>query len=134
MEKIVETVPSNEVFFLIFQPNSARFYDLDPALILKNKDALMRVIKLLDENPSLRLLIEGYANPVLGTDDERQTLLTLSERRASYIARALVNSGVPPERLVSVGEGGSRPVVPLEDRDNWEQNRRVELRLLHGAP
>jgi outer membrane protein OmpA-like peptidoglycan-associated protein len=124
----------SEVFLITFQPSSARFNDLDAALVLKNEETLTRVIALLDEYPDARLLIEGYANPVLGTDDEKPTLLSLSERRAASIARALSDAGVSPERLVPVGEGGLRPIVPIEDRSNWDQNRRVELRLIPPPP
>ncbi|MDR0685796.1 MAG: OmpA family protein [Spirochaetaceae bacterium] len=95
---------------------------------------MLHILSLLDQYPSTRLLIEGYANPVLGTDNEKPTLLTLSGRRAAYIAGILVNSGISPERLVYVGEGGSRPIVPIEDCGNWNQNRRVEIRLIHDIP
>jgi outer membrane protein OmpA-like peptidoglycan-associated protein len=133
VEKVAETAEPaiKDTFVLIFEPNTARFYNLSERAMYKNKDTLLKVIKLLDENPDARLLIEGYANPVLGTQTEaRQTLKPLSENRAAYIANALIACGVSPDRLVSVGEGGNRPLVPREDRTNWEQNRRVELRFI----
>jgi outer membrane protein OmpA-like peptidoglycan-associated protein len=132
VETIIEAEsPLNGVFVLVFAPSSARFYHLDDATILQNKQTLLKVLKLLEDNPAARLLIEGYANPVLGTsEEERQTLKPLSERRAAYIAGAIISCGIAPERLVKVGEGGSRPVASWEDRDRWEENRRVEIRFL----
>jgi outer membrane protein OmpA-like peptidoglycan-associated protein len=68
---------------------------------------------------------------VLGTgQEERETLRPLSRRRADYIANLLTARGVSPDRLIKIGEGSSRVIVPREDRDNWNQNRRVELRFL----
>jgi flagellar motor protein MotB len=132
VERVIETAPHpNNSFVIIFAADSARFDTLDEAVILKNEETLSTVLQLLGAHPSARLLIEGYANPVLGTGEEEQEMLKpLSERRAEYIADTLVSRGVPPERLLKVGEGGNRVVVPWEDRDRWEQNRRVEIRFL----
>jgi hypothetical protein len=131
-EAVIETNPlPRDTFVLIFGANTARFYGIDDAIILQNKKTLLKILKLLDENPDARLLIEGYANPVLGTTaEERQTLRPLSEKRAAYIAGTLISCGISPERLIKVGEGGSRPVAVMEDRENWSQNRRVEIRFL----
>lgn len=134
VEKIVDSDLPNKVFTLVFPPSSPSFDRLDEYAASQNRETMLHIRSLLDQYPSARLLIEGYANPVLGTDNEKPTLLTLSGRRAAYIAGILVNSGISPERLVYVGEGGSRPIVPIEDRGNWNQNRRVEIRLIHDIP
>jgi outer membrane protein OmpA-like peptidoglycan-associated protein len=131
-EVVTETGPSlRDTFVFVFESNIARFYGLDDATIFQNKETLLKILKVLKENPDARLLIEGYANPVLGTvTEEWQMLRPLSEKRAVYIAGALISCGISPERLVKVGEGGSRPVAVMEDRENWRQNRRVEIRFL----
>jgi outer membrane protein OmpA-like peptidoglycan-associated protein len=143
VEKIIETAappaeaeetdkPSiDDTFVIIFQANSAQFYNLDAAAILKNKETLLKVLKLLYENPDTWLIIEGYANPVLGTKtEERRMLMPLSEKRAAYIASALIAFGVSPDRLATIGSGGGYPVAAKEDRENWMQNRRVEMRFV----
>jgi outer membrane protein OmpA-like peptidoglycan-associated protein len=131
-EKAAETAsPLDDTFVFIFAANLALFDTLDEAVNLQNEETLSTVLRLLEENPSVRLLIEGYANPVLGTGKEEwETLRPLSKRRADYIANILVSRGVSSERLVKIGEGGSRVVVPWEDRDHWKENRRVEIRFL----
>jgi hypothetical protein len=132
VERVIETVlPPGNSFVIIFAADSARFDTLDKAIIRKNDEVLGIVLQLLEANPSYRLLIEGFANPVLGTgEEEQEELKPLSERRAEYIADLLIFCGVSPDRLIKVGEGGARVVAPREDRDHWEQNRRVELRFL----
>jgi outer membrane protein OmpA-like peptidoglycan-associated protein len=109
-----------------FPPDTAWFEGLDAALVSQNRETLKEAARLLKERPSAWLLLEGHANPVYGTE---RWLKTLSEERAAYAERALIDWGVSPERLVTVGRGGNRPDVPLEDEEHWGQNRRVDLRI-----
>jgi outer membrane protein OmpA-like peptidoglycan-associated protein len=130
-ERVVEVEsPLNEVFVFIFPPNAARFNDLDEAAAQQNNQTLSRLLTLLEENPGARMLLEGFANPVLGTVLERETLQQLSERRVSYIAVNIIGRGIAADRLLQIGEGGSHPIVARDERERWEQNRRVEVRLL----
>ena len=54
----------------------------------------------------------------------------LSEKRANAVRQALVDLGVPPERLQSRGYGLSRPVTKLTDDESRQRNRRVEIRVV----
>jgi outer membrane protein OmpA-like peptidoglycan-associated protein len=138
VKTVVETVVVEKdvsrgdgVFVVFFQSNGPYFDGLSPETIEENTRTLERVAGLLKENPEARLLIEGYANPVLGTQRESaNALLPLSRQRANFIVQALADLGVSPGRFVVVGEGGANPAVPINDRENWEKNRRVELRIL----
>jgi outer membrane protein OmpA-like peptidoglycan-associated protein len=109
-----------------FPPDIAVFEGLDAGIISQNRAALEEVVRLLKERPSAWILLEGHANPVYGSE---QWLKYLSEERAAYVERALIAQGVSPERLLTVGRGGVRPDVPLEDEEHWGQNRRVDLRI-----
>jgi outer membrane protein OmpA-like peptidoglycan-associated protein len=123
--------PISEIFVLIFEPNGARFDGLDEATARKNEETIATILKLLEDHPTARLFIEGYANPVLGTQkEERQTLRPLSLSRAAYIVHTFMERGIAPERLTYIGEGGIRPVAAFEDRENWGQNRRAEIRII----
>ena len=122
-----------EVFVIMFAPDSDVFDGpgVDADLRAGNNRQLLRVIALLQEHPNARALIEGNANPVTGTQiEEEESLVPLSVRRAAAIVRIFEMYGISRNRLVMLGEGGSRPVVPLEDRENWRHNRRVEIRVL----
>jgi outer membrane protein OmpA-like peptidoglycan-associated protein len=138
VKTVVETVvvekdvPRGDgAFVVFFPPNGPYFNGLSPETIEENTRTLERIAGLLKKHPSARLLIEGYANPVLGTQRESANALRpLSRRRANFIVKALVDLGVSPGRFIAVGEGGANPVVPINDRENWEKNRRVELRIL----
>ena len=51
----------------------------------------------------------------------------LSEARAAAIARILLASGAPADRLRSEGRAATDPVAPNETREGRALNRRVEV-------
>jgi outer membrane protein OmpA-like peptidoglycan-associated protein len=81
-----------------------------------------------------KVMVEGHANPTqpagAARDREETELKRISEARAKAVVDLLVRYGVARNRLSSTGVGGSSPVVPYEDRDNWWKNRRVEFILI----
>jgi outer membrane protein OmpA-like peptidoglycan-associated protein len=56
--------------------------------------------------------------------------MTLSERRATSVVRALVARGVPADRLDPAGFGLERPVADNGTREGRAKNRRVELHVV----
>jgi len=69
-----------------------------------------------------RFAIDGYTD-ARGSEDYNQVLST---ERAKAVADFLVGQGVPPDRLVAIGNGESSPRVP----DPYDPvNRRVEMRI-----
>ena len=51
----------------------------------------------------------------------------LSERRANSVANVLINQGVAPRRVVSIGRGESQPIASNQTAAGRQQNRRVEI-------
>lgn len=51
----------------------------------------------------------------------------LSDRRARTVVDYLVKSGVPSDRLVSIGYGDTRPIAPNDTAEGRATNRRIEL-------
>jgi outer membrane protein OmpA-like peptidoglycan-associated protein len=129
---LTRAVPRSAGVFVVRVPPDGPYFDgLSRETIEENTRILKEVAGLLKKYPSARLLIEGYANPILGTQREAaNTLLPLSQQRARFIFAVLAAEGIARERLVTIGEGGVNPIVPINDRANWEKNRRVELRIL----
>lgn len=78
---------------------------------------------------SRAIAVEGHADAIGGKDFN----LGLSKRRAQSVARALVFSGVPKERLAVAWFGKSKPLVPNTHADGSDnpqgrrRNRRVEV-------
>jgi len=82
-----------------------------------------RLAAFLNENPDRRLLVEGHTD-ARGSDGFNKEL---SARRADAVTEALVQRGIPSERLRSVGLGEDFPVASNETTAGMQQNRRVEI-------
>ncbi len=84
---------------------------------------LAPVAKLLQDDPSLRLTIEGHTDDV-GPQDFN---LRLSQDRAAAVVQALVAAGIPPERLSAAGFGSEKPIGDNGTSEGRARNRRIEL-------
>ena len=51
----------------------------------------------------------------------------LSQRRAQAVASVLINAGVGPQRIRSIGRGEDQPVASNLTPQGQAQNRRVEI-------
>ncbi|MDR1618878.1 MAG: OmpA family protein [Treponema sp.] len=113
---------------IVFPPYTAHFTDGGSwwqPVYNRNMEALAIIAGFLKNHPEYTVHVTGYANPVLGTDEEyRETLLPLSLERAVFIRDELVRLGVDAG-CVTVSGAGSAEVDP----ENPQKNRRVELRF-----
>lgn len=75
----------------------------------------------MEDNPNLRLLLEGHASQV----GPRDYNVALSKRRAETVRQALIQSGVSGERLEIIGYGDTRPMLMGNDEQSHAANRRV---------
>ncbi|WP_027000692.1 PorP/SprF family type IX secretion system membrane protein [Eisenibacter elegans] len=94
---------------------------LRPAL-QKELDSIAAVMK---RYPEQNFVIEGHADAV-GNPDRNQTL---SEARAQFVKDYLVQQGIAPERLRTVGYGQTRPIGDNNTAAGQAANRRVEVRV-----
>ncbi|MGI9463579.1 MAG: peptidoglycan -binding protein [Aestuariivirgaceae bacterium] len=53
----------------------------------------------------------------------------LSSARAIAVVKALIEQGIPPNRLVAAGFGEFQPIDPAETEEAKTKNRRIELKL-----
>ncbi len=84
---------------------------------------LKSILALLNENPGLNFSIEGH------TDNQGNRAINqpLSEKRAAAVRAWLVNKGIAPARLKTVGFGDSRPIDSNDTPEGRANNRRVEF-------
>lgn len=101
------------------------------ALSLGAKRRLDPLISHLREDSSFHVLVEGYSDGT-GTHEVRlQTSLARAEAVKSY----LVESGIPAERVQTLGLGSQYPVAADATEEGRRQNRRVEIVLVRtGGP
>ena len=84
---------------------------------------LTEVATLLQQNPGLRLAVEGHTDNA-GTPAHNQQL---SAGRARAVVAALLAQGIAPDRLSDDGFGATRPLADNATEAGRAQNRRVEL-------
>ncbi len=86
---------------------------------------LNRVIKLMQENPHLKMEVAAH------TDDKgpKDYNLILSNKRAKSVMEYL-SASIPPDRLLAKGYGEDSPKVENKTEENRAINRRVEMRVV----
>lgn len=84
---------------------------------------LARLADVFKSDPQRRAAIEGHTDSVGGASANRD----LSLRRADAVMTALVNLGVPADRLSTRGFGEDSPAASNDSAAGRQLNRRVEI-------
>ena len=92
-------------------------------LLADGSNSMVKIANVFRDNPQRKALIEGYTDSVGGADAN----YALSERRASAVMSALINLGVPAERLSMKAHGEEQPVASNSTAAGRQLNRRVEV-------
>lgn len=87
---------------------------------------LDKLIKLLNENPTLKIEIIGHTDNVGKATDN----MTLSVQRASAVVAYLVTYGIDRKRLNQKGMGSTQPIAENDNEEGRAQNRRTEVKIL----
>ncbi len=87
---------------------------------------LDNVVRLMNENPNIKILISGYTDNVGKPADN----LILSKGRAVAVVNYLLNKGVKNERLSFKGNGETNPVADNKTEEGRAINRRTELSIV----
>ena len=96
-------------------------------LLAKSFTRLNDVAKILNDNPSLNLKIDGHTDDV-GKDDFN---MKLSNNRAASVKTYLISKGINEGRIVSEGFGETVPVADNKIASGRDKNRRVELKVYY---
>ncbi|WP_026944960.1 OmpA family protein [Algoriphagus marincola] len=97
-------------------------FDLKP----ESLSSLRRLVKFLDENPNVNIMITGHTDNV-GSSAYNQKL---SLQRAESVRDYLVEHGVLSGRAMVEGKGDREPMVPNTNSKNQALNRRITIRIL----
>lgn len=103
-----------------FVSNSAEIRSESNGLMAEVADILLR-------NPQVtKVEIQGHTDDQGGLGKNQE----LSQKRAEAVRNWLMTAGVEGERLVAVGYGPNRPLMPNITPDARAKNRRVEFHVL----
>ena len=97
-------------------------YDLKP----ESQVELDKVVQLLQENPTVKIQIEGHTDNVGSATDNQK----LSENRAKSVVSYLNSKGIRLERLIAKGFGATKPIADNKTEEGRAQNRRTELKIV----
>ena len=92
-------------------------------LLPKSFKQLDIVVKILNDNPTYKLTVDGHTDNT-GKPDKNQIL---SENRAASVKTYLVSKGINDNRLTSTGYGQDKPIADNKTVAGRAQNRRVEM-------
>ena len=96
-------------------------------LLPESYPVLNDAVKLLMNNPDLKVEIRGYTDSI-GTAIYNDTL---SLQRANAVKAYLVSQGIASRRLTAVGYGLTGPIASNVTAEGREINRRVEFRVIN---
>ena len=95
-------------------------------ILNSSKSELSKLIGFLNDNPNVKVEIEGHTDNVGSTEYNDE----LSENRAKSVFLYLIDSGIPENRLSYKGYGMSLPFTSNDTAAGRSQNRRTEFRVV----
>lgn len=106
-------------------PSGILFDKGKDALRPEAMESLARAAAVLQESRT-SIIIGGHTDSSGGDAINRP----LSQRRADRVREYLAAQGVPPQKMVAIGFGSSRPAYPEDSETNRTLNRRVQLEIV----
>lgn len=101
-----------------FVANTAKF--LDSADATAKLSEFIEIAKVLDGSI---IQIEGN----IASDNDDASGVELSRQRAETVKQFFVLNGISADRIVTVGNGGTKPVAPNDSEANMQLNRRTDV-------
>lgn len=98
----------------------------DSAVFLDSADASEQLNKFIE----IANILDGSIIQVEGnvaSDNASDLGVSLSKSRADTVKKYLVMNGIDANRIVTVGNGGSKPIAPNDTEDNQKLNRRTDI-------
>ena len=103
------------------------FFDVNKSDLKTASEAeLDEVVKLMNDNPTLKIQISGHTDTVGKAADN----LKLSENRARAVIDYLISKNITPVRLTAKGFGATQPIAPNKTEEGRAMNRRTEMKVI----
>jgi outer membrane protein OmpA-like peptidoglycan-associated protein len=110
------------------------FFDVSKATLRpESKARLDNIVQMLRHNPDLGISVEGHAEPrevPRNQPNRAQYQVQLGQRRAQAAYDYLAQKGILAKQRITKSYGGTRLAAPNDNAENWQLNRRVELKSI----
>lgn len=105
------------------------FFDVNKFdLKMESQVELDNIVKLLKDNPALKIQINGHTDNIGKPADN----LKLSNDRAQSVVRYITSKGIDAKRLSFKGFGDQQPVSNNTSEEGKARNRRTELKVINN--
>ncbi|SHF03822.1 chemotaxis protein MotB [Caldanaerobius fijiensis DSM 17918] len=105
-------------------------FNLGSADVLpQSRKIIDNISKVLKTIPNY-IRVEGYTDDIPINNEKYKSNWELSAARATNVIQVLVEDGINPERLIAVGYGQYKPIVPNTSEENRRKNRRVDIVIM----
>ena len=95
------------------------------------KIVLGKIAKIIEANPNLEIMVEGYTDSKSIKTDCIEDNWDLSVKRATSVVRVLEKDyKVDPNRLIAAGRGETNPVASNDTNEGRSMNRRTRIVIL----
>lgn len=119
----------------VYQKNGKVYVSLEEKLLFKSgsskvdpkgEDAIIKISKVLENNPDISIVIEGHTDNVGASDYN----WNLSTQRALAVEKIIeTNSKIDMSRITVAGRGMYSPLEPNTSEAGKRKNRRIEIIL-----
>jgi outer membrane protein OmpA-like peptidoglycan-associated protein len=120
-------VPANVNKTIATAAQNITFGSGNAKLASRSNAGLNRIVAILNENPTVKLSIEGHTDNA-GDEAKNQQL---SEDRAAAVKAYFVSKGISEDRITSEGFGETRPIAANTTASGRAKNRRVEIKVTY---
>jgi outer membrane protein OmpA-like peptidoglycan-associated protein len=96
-------------------------------LTTKSNASLDQVVTTMNENPGMKIRIEGHTD----NTGDAEASMQLSTDRANAVKAYLVSKGIAEDRIIVEGFGGTQPIADNATAAGRKKNTRVELRMVY---
>jgi OOP family OmpA-OmpF porin len=113
--------------FNVISTTGAIYFKTGSAELDRASDPLLfSVADIANRCPAVKVEVSGHTDS-MGSPESN---FTLSVARARSVVAFLVERGVMPGRITSVGFGDTRPIAPNDTEAGRARNRRIEFHIL----
>ena len=115
----------------IILPNEVLFTTGSADLKPEGQDLLKELVGALEDVPYQIVVIGHTDNVPIGPGLAKRypSNWELAGARASSVVRIMAAEGIPPQQLLSISMGDTRPLAANDTTEGRKRNRRIEVRL-----